>query len=185
MSNSVSPLQGEAYVGFATVQEMGLRGMITIRGELSDAKLCAAISSATGVEVPGTLRCTQAADRSLAWMSPDELLLSGPYPEVGHDLAKLEAALSGHHALLANMSDARAVFQVQGAMGRQVISKLAPLDMSPDASPVGCFRRTRLAQTPAAIWMKSEEVIELICFRSVADYVFALLSRAVMPGSEV
>lgn len=47
------------------------------------------------------------------------------------------------------------------------------------------FRRTRLAQVPAALRMVDDETFEVICFRSVAQYVFDLLKVAGQPGSEV
>ena len=50
--------------------------------------------------------------------------------------------------------------------------------MRTKAFPVGTLRRTRLAQVPAAIWFEDEETAFVVAFRSVADYVFALLSNA-------
>ena len=42
-----------------------------------------------------------------------------------------------------------------------------------------------MAQVPAAYWMLDEETIDIVCFRSVAEYVFGLLEDAAEPGSEV
>jgi sarcosine oxidase subunit gamma len=47
------------------------------------------------------------------------------------------------------------------------------------------FRRSRLAQVPAAFWMPDAETFQIVCFRSVARYMFDLLSIAAQPGSEV
>ncbi|MGC1503573.1 MAG: sarcosine oxidase subunit gamma, partial [Sulfitobacter sp.] len=47
------------------------------------------------------------------------------------------------------------------------------------------FRRTRLAQVPAAFWMPDAETVQIICFRSVAQYVFDVLNVAAQCGSEV
>ncbi|MEO9629184.1 MAG: sarcosine oxidase subunit gamma, partial [Sulfitobacter sp.] len=47
------------------------------------------------------------------------------------------------------------------------------------------FRRTRMGQVPAAFWLREDGVFEVICFRSVAQYMFDLLSVAAQPGSEV
>lgn len=185
MSNAVSPLQGASYEGYVTVTELGLRGMITLRGDLSSVTLHAAVKTLCGVAAPDVNQCVSLGENAVAWMSPDELLLSLPYDQANAGVEALTKKLAGEHMLASNMSDARAVFQLRGAAVREVLAKLAPLDMSRDAFSVGSFRRSRLAQTPAAIWMREEDCIELVCFRSVADYVFALLSRAAQPGSEV
>ncbi|WP_299191498.1 sarcosine oxidase subunit gamma [uncultured Litoreibacter sp.] len=185
MSNAVSALQGVTYEGYVTVTEMGLRGMITLRGDLSSAKLKKAVKAVSGVDVPGVNSCVLKGDQAVAWMSPDELLLMCPHDRADTAVEKLSTALKGQHFLAANVSDARAVFQVQGQAAREVIAKLAPVDMSPDAFPAGHFRRTRLAQTPAAFYMPDAQTVELICFRSVAGYVFDLLSRAATLGAEV
>ncbi|MEM6409367.1 MAG: sarcosine oxidase subunit gamma family protein [Pseudomonadota bacterium] len=185
MSNAVSPLQGASYDGFARMEEQGLRGMITVRGDLADAGFTKAIKSLTGCAVPEVRRCEAKGDFAVAWMSPDELLILCPYDAAEPGVAQIAEDLAGSHHLVVNMSDARAVFRVSGEKAAQVIAKLAPIDISPDAFGIGDFRRTRLAQTPAAFWMPEPGVIELICFRSVAEYALAVLSRAAMPGSEV
>ena len=79
----------------------------------------------------------------------------------------------------------RAVFQLGGAGAREVIAKLCPVDMAPGQFEPGMFRRTRMAQVPAAFAMIDAETIEIICFRSVAEYVFDLLCVAAAPGSQV
>ncbi|MEM7441658.1 MAG: sarcosine oxidase subunit gamma family protein, partial [Pseudomonadota bacterium] len=91
----------------------------------------------------------------------------------------------GQHALAVNVSDARAIFQVSGPIAREVLAKLAPVDFSREAFRPGQFRRSRLAQVPAAIWADDEDIFRIICFRSVAEYVFNLLKVAAQPGSEV
>lgn len=185
MSNAVSALQGASYTGYVEVEEMGLRGMITLRGDLSDARLKAAVKAAVGVAVPDVTRCALSETGGAAWMSPDELLLFCTHDDAPARAARLSADLAGTHFLAANVSDARAVFQLRGTSVREVIAKLAPVDMSPEAFPLGHFRRSRIAQTPAAFFMRDETTLELICFRSVADYVFELFKRAAMPGSAV
>jgi sarcosine oxidase subunit gamma len=74
---------------------------------------------------------------------------------------------------------------VSGAGAREVLAKLCPVDLSPDAFTPGMFRRTRMAQVPAAFWLDAEDTFHLICFRSVADYAFNLLKTAALPGGEV
>ena len=65
-----------------------------------------------------------------------------------------------------------------GACAREVMAKLAPVDFAPDAFEMGMFRRTRMAQVPAAFWMNGEDAFSVVCFRSVGEYMFDLLSVA-------
>ena len=124
MSNPVSALEGAAFEGFARVQEAGLRGMITIRGDLSSAKMKKAAKDALGAALPGQREVTFAGGAALAWMSPDELLAVVSYEDVGKTLAALDKALKGEHYLAVNVSDARAVFRVSGTGAREVITAL-------------------------------------------------------------
>ena len=68
---------------------------------------------------------------------------------------------------------------------RDVIAKLAPVDMHPGQFNGTMFRRTRFAQVPAAFWMPDAQTVRIVCFRSVARYMFDLLRIAAQPGSEV
>lgn len=185
MSNAVSALQGKAYDGLVRIEEAGLRGMITLRGDLSLKALKNAATGATGVDFPGMGECNCIDEAGIAWMSPDELLVMTPHADAEAVRAKIGKSLAKHHHLVANVSDARAVFAVKGRQAREVMSKLVPVDLSPDAFGPGQFRRTRMAQIPAAFWMRDDERFELVCFRSAADYVFDLLCNAAKPGSEV
>jgi sarcosine oxidase subunit gamma len=185
MSNAVSALEGAAFTGIATVTEDGLHGMITLRGDLSAAKVKSAAKAAAGVAIPQAGQAAFAGTGGIAWMSPDEVLILCDYARVDETLAKLQKAVAKDHALAVDVSDARAVFTVSGDHARDVLAKLCPVDLSPAAFPAGSFRRTRMAQVPAAFWLDQAGVFHVICFRSVAQYVFDLLCVAAQTGSEV
>lgn len=183
MSNAVSALQGAEFEGIARIEEQGLVGMITIRGDFASKTFSSAVEAVSGCAMPEVRKTTSAGDKRLAWMSPDELLLITPHMNATADVADLEAKFGDEHALAINVSDARAVFRISGAASREVISKVAPVDMSDFAE--GDFRRSRFAQVPAAFWMSGEDAFDVVCFRSVAQYIFDLLSVAAQDGSEV
>ncbi|SHE54967.1 sarcosine oxidase subunit gamma [Ruegeria intermedia] len=185
MSEPISALNHASFDGIARIEECGLQGMITLRGDLSDKVVIKAVKDATGQKMPGQREAFVNGETGVCWMSPDELLVLVPYAEVEEKLAAMQGALSGIHALAVNVSDARAVFRVSGATAREVLGKLAPVDLSRDAFQPGQIRRTRLAQVAGAFWMDDEETFRVVCFRSVADYVFKLLKVAAQPGSEV
>jgi sarcosine oxidase, subunit gamma len=185
MSDPVSALNGAQFAGFAQIEEAPLTGMMTLRGDLGSAKVKKAIKSATGTKVPATGRIELNGGSAAAWMSPDELLVIVPYDEVAERLDALQVALAGEHALAVNVSDARAMFRISGPDAREVPAKLCPVDMSADVFTPNTFRRTRMAQVAAAFWMDGDGTISVVCFRSVAGYVFNLLSAAAHPQSKV
>lgn len=185
MSNAVSALQGASYVGgIAEIRELGLRGMITLRGDLADKKLIKAVKGIAGT-MPDARRIAMNDKAGAAWMSSDELLLMVDHADAPSTIEALNSALKGTHFLAVNVSDARAVFEVSGPSAREVMAKLAPVDFAPDAFTQGMFRRSRLAQVPAALWMSREDAFTVVCFRSVGEYMFDLLSVAAQGGSEV
>jgi len=177
---ATSALPGATYQGFVTVAEAGLRGMITLRGDLS--ALAGTVKKVIGCAVPAQRRVEQAGGTAVAWMSPDELLILCDYADAPALAASLAQALEGQFATVANVSDARAVFTVTGTGVGDALAKLCPVDFS--ALTTGDIRRTRAAQVAAAIWVSGPQEMTLVCFRSVGQYMFDLLSRAAAPGSE-
>ncbi|MEX0317559.1 MAG: sarcosine oxidase subunit gamma [Ruegeria sp.] len=185
MSEPISALNHASYDGIARIEECGLQGMITLRGDLSDKVVIKAVKDATGQKMPGQREVHIDGETGVCWMSPDELLVLVPYAEVEAKLAAMTNALSGVHALAVNVSDARAVFRITGASAREVLGKLAPVDLSPAAFGLGQIRRSRLAQVAGAFWLDTDDSFRVVCFRSAAAYVFKLLKIAAQPGSEV
>lgn len=183
MSNAVSALQGVSSAGYVQVREIGLQGMLTFRGDLSMAKTAKGVKSVVGVDMPAPRSINMKNQTGAAWMSPDELLLMMPYADAEAAAAKLVKALGKTHSMVANVSDARVVFTLTGSRAREVVAKLAPVDMQ--ALTAGEIRRSRLAQVPAAFWLSGEDEITLVAFRSVATYVFDLLANAAAVGGEV
>jgi sarcosine oxidase subunit gamma len=178
MSEPTAALGGARFDGLVRIEEQAPRGMITLRGDLAASRLQKAATKMAGVDFPAPLQGQCDGDRGLLWMAPDELLIFAPYHDVSNDISSLERALKGTHHLVENVSDARSSFAVQGRDVRDVLAKLCPLDLHADSFVPGTFRRTRIAQVAAAIWMRDDQSSELICFRSVAQYVFDVLCEA-------
>jgi sarcosine oxidase subunit gamma len=174
MSDPVSALNGASFQGFAAIREIGPLGMITLRAK-GLKSLDKAIKAAVGTKVPAQRRIEVNSDRACAWMSPDEYLLVMPYTEVATALSSLAKPLSGQHYLAVDVSDARAVFRIEGDRAAEVLGKLAPVDFA--TLQPGEIRRSRAAQIAAAFWAQ-DGGFTLVCFRSVARYAFDLLSNA-------
>lgn len=181
MSDPVSALNGASFQGFATIREIGPVGMITLRAK-GLKTLDKAIKAVTGTKVPAQRRIEVKGDRACGWMSPDEYLLVLPYAEVGAALASLAKSLAGEHHLAVDVSDARAVFRVEGDSASEVLQKLSPVDF--ETLEPGELRRSRTAQVAAAMWQQ-DQGFTLVCFRSVAAYVMGLLAHSAASGSEL
>ena len=157
-----------------TVEELGPLGMITLRADLGAPWL----EKALGQPAPDMRQVSDTEDQPICWMSPDELLIFCPYAAVADRLAALHDAMTGQHYMAVDVSDARAVFRLTGPDVRNVLSKLAPVDLAPGQFEPQMFRRTRLSQVAAAFWMLDETTVHLICNRSEAQYVFDLLKMS-------
>lgn len=180
---AVSALAGAEAQGLVTVREMGLQGMVSLRADLSEAT--AAVKAVTGADMPGQRAVTAGQGTHVAWMSPDEVLILCDHAAADGIARDLGAALKDQHQLAVNVSDARAMFALSGEAGvlRDVLSKITPADLS--ALTPGEMRRTRLQQVAAAIWFETETEARVVCFRSVARYVFDLMALSAKPGGEV
>lgn len=185
LAQAASPLNGARFDGLISVREMAPQGMIALRGDLASPAIKNAATGIGGLDMPGRREANCVGERGILWMAPDELLVLLPYAEVPDAVASIGKLLDGSHALVADVSDARTSFELRGNGLREVLAKLAPADLSPAALPVGELRRTRLGQVPAAFWLGSEASAQVICFRSVARYVFDLFRSAAQPGSAV
>jgi len=165
------------------VERQAPTGMITLRADLSAGAVAAAVGEITGCGVPAPLRIETAGGSAVAWMSPDELMLFVAHAGAAETAARLDAHLEGLHRLVADVSDARARFRVSGRGARDVLAKGVPVDLAPASFGPGDFRRTRLGQVAAAVWMREPAAIELMCFASVAGFVEAWLATAAAPGT--
>ena len=180
--SEVSALNHAKFDGFAKISEIGPLGMITLRAKPDLPGLAEAIRAAVGTDVPATRRIVTNGDKAAGWMSPDEYLLVLPYAAVPAALDAIGKAMAGVHHLAVDVSDARAVFRVEGAKADQVLAKLSPVDFA-KLEP-GELRRTRAAQVATAFW-KEGDGFTVVCFRSVGRYVFDLLAMSATPGSEL
>lgn len=143
-------------------------GMVTLRGDIPT------LAKAAGIKAPEQ-RMIERSDNSkaLMWMSPDELLLV--CEDASTQATALGIALERAFATVADVSDARAVFEVEGEGAEGVITKLMPVDFA--ALAPNELRRSRLAQIPAALWREGS-AWRIACFRSVADYAHTALQNA-------
>jgi sarcosine oxidase, subunit gamma len=183
MSEAITALEGASFDGAVSVSDAGLRGMITLRGDLSDEKLAAAVKATVGLAMPAPRGIKEGKKGAVAWMSPDELLLVVDHSQADALVAKLDKALKDSHFLAINVSDTRSMITLSGDGCREVIAKGAPADLSSEALPIGEIRRTRLGQLAVAFWLSDDQTLNVICFRSVGAHVYKWLCNAAAKGS--
>lgn len=183
MSDAISAVPGAKFSGLVEIKEMGVQGMITLRGDLSADWMVESVKETVGVDIPVQRRISSGGQGSVAWMSPDELLVLTPYADASNVAATLVRALGDNFATVAEVSDARAMFAIKGPQARDVLAKICPVDFSD--FQIGEIRRTRASQVAAAIWRESEDDWRLVCFRSVGVYMFDLLKTVALPGGDV
>ncbi len=182
MSDPVSALGGAVSDGFARIREIGPLGMITLRCKPDVSALPKVVKTAVGVAMPGVRRIVRDGEWAAGWMAPDELLLILPYDQVGNTLISIAKGLSGDHHLAADVSDARAVFRIEGPDAADVLIKLTPADIT--RLEPGELRRSRAAQVAAAFWA-DDGGYTVVCFRSVAGYMMGLLTHSAQKDSEL
>ncbi|QBY00252.1 sarcosine oxidase subunit gamma [Rhodophyticola sp. CCM32] len=175
----------EAISRAAHLREIGLQGMVTLKADMDASAVARAVRAATGLALPEPRGIVSSDMQSVAWMAPDELLILCAHDTADALVTDLGEALKDQPHLAVNVSDARAVFALDGPGAREVLAKLAPVDLHPDSFRPGEMRRTRLAQAAAAFWMPEEHSFRVICFRSVARYVFDLLALSAKDGGRV
>lgn len=172
----------ELFEGAIKVERFEGFGMITLRGDFSD-DVVRQVVEARLAPIPTVRGVTVGRTGMLTWMSPDELLAVVPVADAGRVTNELEVELAKSHALVVNVSDARAVFRLTGRGAREVLAKGAPVDVSASAFGPGQIRRTRLGQVACAFWMSGDDQFDLICFSSVSGFVFDWLKTASIDGS--
>ena len=156
-----------------TIERLPPLGMLTIRGEFSEIGLV--VQEETGCSVPQPRMATRCDDRTLLWMSPDELMLVCSRDAAAATAGAMANRFGDAFATVIDVSDARQVFALSGRDVEGALATLMPVDfVRMEREEV---RRTRMAQIPAAIW-REEGGWRLMCFRSVATYAEDLLRGA-------
>jgi sarcosine oxidase, subunit gamma len=165
----------------ATVTDLPAPGMLILRADLADPAVAAALA-AQGFQAPGVRRVAGGPEAQVLWFAPDEALLIVPRDTAPALREALAAGLGATRHLLVDMSDARALFAIEGPGAREVLARGAPVDLAPQAFGPGDLRRTRLGQVAVAFWCAGPDSFRLVCFRSVADHVRTWLGTAAAAG---
>jgi sarcosine oxidase subunit gamma len=171
-----SPLARVLGAPVAGIGERAFEGQINLRGEATDPRFVEAVRRVTGIappDSPNTL--ARAGARQLAWLGPDEWLLTTPPGEEGSMLAALDAALAGLHAGATDLSEGYTVIVLDGADAEEILACECPLDLQ--ALDVGHCAQTLVGKSNVLIVRETPERFALVVRRSFAEYLYALLGH--------
>ena len=132
-----------------------------------------------GLAMPeAACRAESAAGRAALWLGPDERLLLAPAGMEGSLAGELESALGGLPHSLVDVSHRQAALSVSGPQARDLLASGCPLDLDPEAFPVGMCTRTLFGKAEALLWRRSAEEYHLEIGRSFAGYALGWLREA-------
>ncbi len=169
-----------------SIREISERGMIDLRGSMTDKKFMSAAKSALGVELPKAPRIsTTFGDVQVLWLSTDQWLVLTGRARVNTLLADLRKSLGTIHSLAVDVSDMRAIIRLEGDGVRETLMKGSTLDLISDDYKPGTVRRMLFAEIAALLHVVEPNMIDIYVFRSYADYAWEYLLKAARKGSEV
>ena len=160
------------------LREIDDRGMIDLRGRAGDESFLGKVREVLGFDLPLKPRTSTAAgDVAALWLSVDQWLITCPGAEAQSLQTRLAQALEGVHALAVDMSDARAIFRLEGDNGREVLNKGTSVDFTAPDIGAGFVRRIRYAEVAALVHVRSMApfAADLYVFRSYAEYAWGFL----------
>ena len=164
----------DAEVGI-TLGELQVPGQIGLRLDASNKTLLELAEKALGLPLAITANTANSkANKTCLWLGPDEWLVIAPRPLV----AKVQAALQGHHAAVFDVSDSRIVISLSGANARDVLKKGCGLDLHPRVFGPGQCASSTLSMAHVLIHQTATNSYNLFVHRSFAQYLWAWLEDA-------
>jgi sarcosine oxidase subunit gamma len=115
------------------------------------------------------------------WLGPDEWLVTSPEGMAPDLLGRLTRALAERHAQVTDLSASRAVIEVSGHRGRDLLQKGCGLDLHPRAFGPGCCAQTLFAKLPVIIdQVAAAPLYRLFVRRSAARWLAEWLIDAAL-----
>lgn len=163
--------------GLTLVQELGLGiAKVQIFGGSRDPNLR---RTALPV-VPLPHEQMQEDSLNIAWLAPDEWLLTGPEREIIAWLAWIEERTSDQ-VLAVDLTHARVSFLISGTAARDALASHCPLDLWVGAFPVNAVARSLLGDTGMFI-ARLADLPEGPQFRFIVDQTMANYAARMLAG---
>lgn len=137
--------------------------------------------SLAGFAPPATGREIARGALAFAWLAPGEWLITGTPAAVATWLEDAND-IGGDEALAVDFTHARVAFELVGSNARSALAAHCPLDLWPEAFPVGAVARTLIGDTVMFIARLEDEArdprFRIIVDQTMAPYVRRLFARA-------
>jgi sarcosine oxidase subunit gamma len=138
-----------------------------------------AAADALGLAPPeGPCRASAAADRALLWLGPDERLLLLEIEVAAPLSGDVEHALQTLPHAMVDVSQRQVALRARGPHAAAALAAGCPLDLDPQAFPVGMCTRTVLAKSEIVLWRTASESFHIEVWRSFAKYVSHFIAEA-------
>jgi sarcosine oxidase subunit gamma len=159
--------------------ELPFRAGVSLRLDPGGAA-AARVGTALGGELPGPGAATDAGERSVLWLGPDEWLVTGPDDDAAAVVRLLTAALGEEHGSVVDVSAHRTTLELAGPSARAVLEKGVTLDLHPRVFRVGRVAATTLARAHVLLRQIGDEpTYHLLVRSSFAGYLADWLIDAV------
>jgi heterotetrameric sarcosine oxidase gamma subunit len=128
------------------------------------------LSIVTVIARAGQGEATAAALKGYAaqWAGPDQYFVLAEGRGEGALYRELKARLSGI-ASVTDQSHGRVILRISGAKARAVLAKGTPVDLHPDAFPVGKSALTQMAHVGIHLTRVGDDVFDLSVFRGLSE----------------
>lgn len=147
----------------------------------TSAEVSRILNGALGVWPP--IKPNTVANRGhikILWLGPDRSLIVRPADRQQDLPSGLAARLATDIATVVDLSAGRCVFSLSGALSRDVLAKLLPLDLSESEFPVGCCAQSAMAHVGVLVHAEGRDAFEIFVHRGFARHLWDTLADAAL-----
>jgi heterotetrameric sarcosine oxidase gamma subunit len=149
-----------------------------LQADPTDAEWRAAVAAATGVAPPMSVGGVAEDGAARVYcLGPDAWLLTSE-AEIG-EAALTDALQSFEHSAAVEVTEARAWCAMEGPGAAAALAKLSTVDMSASVFPAGTCRGLQLGPLAAIVERQSAERFIVAGHASTAEFLSAMLARAI------
>lgn len=161
-----------------TLRELPLCGQFNLCLNPENADQMQIASDLIGGPLPTKpLTTQQYGEVRAVWTAPDDWLVIMPWSLAADFESRYRAAQTGHYSIV-DISAGQTLVELSGRESRNVLKKASPIDLHPQAFPVGKCVGTVFAKSAAGIVRTGDDSYLLVVRRSFADYVWDWLIDA-------
>lgn len=170
--------------GKIMIREAAVHDLINLRCQPDNNKANTLVKKLTSHSLPDANQYTQAGDRMVIWLGPDEWLILAEAGAANSIMADLETAKLGHMATT-EVSNAYGIITIDGKSSRDMLAKHCAIDLDASVFTKGTAIQTIMGHAGIILICTGGDSFTLIGRSSFMPYLVALLADAsVEYGSE-